>query len=85
MGQFYLSSETDNNFTSVSNVFIKEYMPDMNGDSVKLYLYLLYKNANADNNLSISMLADVFEQTEKDIVRSLKHCSKRELIKLTFD
>ena len=58
----------NNNTTTVSNVFIDEFMPLANGEFTKIYLYLLRCISNGKTNISIDCLADFFNQTEADII-----------------
>ena len=70
--------------TPVSNVFIDKYMTDANGEYVKVYLYLL-RCINADlSNLSISDIADHFDDTEKDVKRALHYWEKMKLLHLEY-
>ena len=41
MNNLSLSTMNNNNTTTVSNVFIDEFMPLANGEFTKIYLYLL--------------------------------------------
>ena len=41
MANITLHSDSQTSATSVSNIFIDEYMSDANGEFVKIYLYLL--------------------------------------------
>ena len=69
-------------FTVLSNCFIDTYMADANDAQLKIYLYLL-RMVNAGQNTSISDLADLFNYTEKDIIRALKYWEKKKLLKLS--
>lgn len=71
--------------TSVSNVFIDEYMSDANGEFVKIYLYLLRLMNAQDSAFSISSMADKFEHTEKDITRALSYWERMNLLRLEYD
>lgn len=71
--------------TSVSNVFIDEYMSDANGEFVKVYLYLLRQLNTSDPAFSISAIADKFEHTEKDIKRALSYWERMHLLRLEYD
>ena len=84
MSNVSLTSEIDNNYTSVSNLFIEDYIPEANGDFVKIYLYLLHLYNKADSDISIGRLADVFNQTEGDIERALRYWDKMGLIKVRY-
>ena len=72
-------------FTSVSNVFIDEYMPKANGEFIKIYLLLLRLMNTGCDNLSISMIADKFNMLEKDVIRGLKFWSELNLLSLSMD
>lgn len=72
-------------FTSVSNVFIDEYMPKANGEFIKIYLLLLRLMNTGCDNLSISMIADKFNILEKDVIRGLKFWSELNLLSLSMD
>lgn len=71
--------------TSVNNSFIQRYMLDANGSYVKVYLYLSMCIQSGEKNLSISSLADMMENTEKDILRALRYWEKRGLMHLQRD
>lgn len=73
------------NSTIVENDFIDYYMTKSNGEYVKVYLLLLRHLNAPDSSLSISMLADTLECTEKDILRALNHWSKMGLLKIDYD
>lgn len=69
----------------MSNIFLDKYMPSANGEFIKIYLYLL-RSAGVDNSdLSICKIADIFNQTEKDVTRALKYWEQVGLISLCFD
>ncbi len=79
-----LRRRKESNATPVSNAFIDRYMTDANGEYVKVYLYLL-RCINADlDNLSISDIADHFDNTEKDVKRALQYWEKMKLLHLEF-
>lgn len=71
--------------TSVSDVFINEYMPQANGEFVKVYLYLLHTTQSRQAAVSLSSIADTFVCTEKDVLRALKYWEKQKLLTLTFN
>ncbi len=68
--------------TSISNKFIDQYMPEANGEFVKVYLYLLRCLGNNALKCSISAIADCFNHTEKDVLRALKYWERMHLIRL---
>lgn len=84
MNNLTLSTKIDSGYTSVSNTFISQYVPSSNGEFVKVYLYLLHLISINKNNISISFLADTFNQTEADIMRALRYWDKSGVLSLTF-
>ena len=84
MGRVTISSTCGEDSTYVSNIFIDEYMQDANDAQIKIYLYLL-RMMSANLSTSVSALADKFNHTEKDVIRSLKYWEKKGLISLEYD
>ena len=70
--------------TAVNNLFIDQYMPDANGEFVKIYLYLL-RNLQDTGELTISSIADIFDHTENDVRRALVYWEKQGLLILSRD
>ena len=85
MSKINLYCDKQASATSVSNVFIDEYMSDANGEFVKIYLYLLRQLNSSDSEFSISEIADKFEHTEKDIKRALCYWERMHLLHLDYD
>ncbi len=85
MSSLILSTESSEGYTFVSNIFISEYVPGANGEFVKVYLYLLHLMSLRSNNISISLLADTFNQTEADIMRALRYWDSLDVISLSFN
>ena len=85
MVKITLHSDSPSSATSVSNIFIDEYMSDANGEFVKIYLYLLRLMNVPDASFSISSIADKFEHTEKDIKRALSYWERMPLLRLEYD
>lgn len=76
-------------FTSVSNVFIDEYMPKANGEFIKIYLHLL-RVVNGGNDalldeLSTEKIADKFNILESDVMRALNYWCEQGLLSLSFN
>ena len=80
---FTVYSDSRSDSTVVSNLFIDEYMKSANDAQIKVYLYLL-RMTGAHRTTSISDMADLFNHTEKDVVRSLRYWEQRGLLDLTF-
>ena len=85
MSKINLFSDKQLSATSVSNIFIDEYMAKANGEFVKIYLYLLRQLNSSDARFSISEIADKFEHTEKDIKRALSYWERMQLLRLEYD
>ena len=71
-------------FTSVSNIFIDEYMPGANGEFIKIYLHLLRLVNTGCEDLSISKIADKFNMLETDVIRALNYWSDQHLLSLSL-
>jgi len=85
MSNFQLQQEGQVSSTSVPNNFIENFMPTAAGEFVKIYIYLLKCVSENCSELSISRLADVFNNTEKDTKRALRYWEKKGLLKLSFN
>lgn len=85
MGNIHISFGSQRNYTTISNQFIDSYMPGANGSFVKVYLYLLRSLSDTGRDISISGMADCFENTEKDILRALKYWEKMKLLVISRD
>ena len=85
MANITLHSDSQTSATSVSNIFIDEYMSDANGEFVKIYLYLLRLMNAPQASFSISSIADKFEHTEKDVKRALAYWERMHLLQLEYD
>lgn len=70
--------------TSLSNIFIDEYLADANDAQIKVYLYLL-RMMCAGTATSVADLADKFNYTEKDVERALSYWEELGLIGLELD
>ncbi|MBQ2641653.1 MAG: DnaD domain protein [Lachnospiraceae bacterium] len=81
---FTIYSDSGSDSTMVSNLFIDEYMKSANDAQIKVYLYLL-RVMGARRTTSVSDMADQFNHTEKDVIRSLRYWEKKGLLNLTFD
>lgn len=78
----YKNNQLDS--TIVPNLFIDNYMRNANDAQLKVYLYLL-RQMNAHQATSVSDIADMFNHTEKDVIRALKYWEQNQLIDLDFD
>lgn len=84
MARLTIYKDNNTDATTVPNLFIDEYMSDANDAQLKVYLYLL-RMFGACQATSVSDIADKFNHTEKDVIRSLKYWEKRQLLNLEYD
>ena len=69
----------------VPDDFVDFYMPQANGEFVKIYLYLLRLAHKPDVRPTLSVLADVLSCTEKDVLRALRYWEKAGLVSLSYE
>lgn len=84
MNTLKITTEHNETYTTVSNLFIDEYMAKAPGDYVKIYLYLL-RVMQSGRQVTTSDIADHFDITEKDLCRALKYWIKEEVLRLVYD
>lgn len=84
MNSLTVSQGAHAGMTMLSNRFIDEYMKDANDAQMKIYLYLL-RCAGAGQATGVSVIADHFNYTEKDIIRALQYWDKKHVISLLYD
>ncbi|SEV82072.1 DnaD domain-containing protein [[Clostridium] fimetarium] len=78
-------NNNNSNSIIVSNLFLDNFMPNANGEFVKIYLYLIRCISDPSMQISISLLADKFNHTENDVIRALRYWEKSGLISLLYD
>lgn len=84
MSHLTIYQDNYTNATVISNRFIDEYMRAANDAQLKIYLYLI-RMMSAGLSTSVSEIADVFNYTEKDVLRALKYWEKNQLLTLDYD
>ena len=77
-----ISSDIATSFTTVSDIFIDQYMPKANGEFVKVYLYLLRATGSGAGIATIAEIADHFSNTEADIVRALNYWASEDILQV---
>lgn len=80
--QLSLHNGSPSGVTIISNIFIDYYMPRANGEFVKIYLYLLRSLQGGKNALDLAAVADVFDCTEADVLRTLRYWENQKLVVL---
>ena len=53
--------------TEIENIFLFEYMPDLSGDTVKVYLYGLYLGSSSPKNYCLKDMATALKCTEDQV------------------
>ncbi len=71
--------------TVISNHFLDRFLPNANGDFVKIYLYLLRAAAKRTDAHSLCSIADRMNCTENDVRRALKYWEKEGILQLAFN
>lgn len=84
MAEITLQNQKDCRFVTVSSIFINDYMPQANGEFVKVYLCILQAFQQQDSVLSTDVLADRLSCTEGDILRAVHYWQSQGLIALTL-
>ena len=64
--------------TLIPNSILDRFLPEANELQLKVYLYIL-RNISAGIPVQISVMADYFNETEKDITRAISFWEKREV------
>ena len=85
MVQIQLHNDCPTTDTLISNRFIDGFMPQANGEFVKVYLYLLRCVQSHAYNFTISEIADKFNNTEMDVIRALRYWQKTGIVNLDED
>lgn len=84
MNRINIYRNTPKEQTVISNYFIDEFMQDANDAQLKIYLFLI-RMMSANLPTSVADIADKFNYTEKDVLRSLMYWESRQLLSLEFD
>ena len=84
MGELTLISDFTLDITSVSNVYIDEYMSANNESQIKIYLFLL-RNLSKGTPVSVIMIADTFNYSVTDVERALIYMEKQGLMSLKME
>lgn len=80
MTKLTLTNHVQGNMTLLENEFIDKYMPEANGEYVKVYLLLLRHLNDPSVSLNISKIADILDYTEKDVIRALNYWKRLGLL-----
>ena len=85
MNTFKITSRYPQDVTILPNAFLDGYMPEANGEFVKIYLYLLRVSQDPAKSVSLSQIADRMSCTENDVVRAVRYWEKTGLLIVATD
>ena len=69
--------------TIISNDFLDRFLPEANGEFIKIYLYLLRVAGSGSDSLSVCSIADRMNCTEKDVERALRYWEREGVLSIT--
>lgn len=75
------SNYFDIDATIVANEFIDKYMPESNGDYVKVYLFLL---RNRERGTDVPMIAEKLRLTEGDVRRAIAYWEEKGIVSVSI-
>lgn len=84
MSELTLLSDFSLDTTSLSNIYIDEYMAANNESQIKIYLYLL-RNLSKGATVSVISIADTFNYSVTDVERALFYMEKQGLMGLKVE
>lgn len=84
MSELTLLSDFSLDTTSLSNIYIDEYMSANNESQIKIYLYLL-RNLSKGASVSVITIADTFNYSVTDVERALLYMEKQGLMGLKIE
>ncbi|MBO7402446.1 MAG: DnaD domain protein [Lachnospiraceae bacterium] len=84
MSNISLSMSKGAKSTVISNHFIDVLMPGANGTYVKVYIYLLRLMSDS-SGISLQLIADRLDETEKDIRRALSYWEEKGLLIVKYN
>lgn len=84
MSDITIENSSPGEVTILSNRFIDKYMPQANGEFVKVYIYLLRVLSCTPATFSLEHMADCLLCTERDITRALKYWQKENLLSMNY-
>lgn len=71
--------------TVISNDFLDRFLPEANGDFLKIYLHLLRTAGRRSDSFSLCSIADRMNCTENDVIRALRYWEKEHQLQLTLE
>ncbi len=71
--------------TVIANDFLDRFLPEANGDFLKIYLYMLRVAGEGRDSFSLSSIADRLNCTEKDVERAIRYWEKEKVLRISKD
>ena len=71
--------------TVIANDFLDRFLPEANGDFLRIYLYLLRIAGSGNDVLSLCSIADRMNCTENDVTRALRYWEREGVLSLNRD
>lgn len=84
MDQIRLTIKQEETFSSISNLFIDHYMPNADGEFVKLYLYLV-RTLQSGNVILLADVASTLNCSMKDVCRGIRYWADMGVLNLEYD
>ncbi len=81
MGFCTFSKDANGTYTVVDNQFFIKYLPELDGFTVKIYLYGLYLCANG-GDFDLAALAEVFKKTEEEVKDAFALLEEYDLVEI---
>ena len=85
MKKLNLRTKTQRQYLEIPVDFIDEYMPQAPEGALKVYLYLVRCAMDPTILLSLSDMADLFDITQKTVVRALTYWEECGLLSLEYE
>lgn len=82
MNTIKLRSCFSQDVTVIANDFLDRFLPEANGDFLRIYLYLVRIAGSGSDSLSLCSVADRMNCTENDVGRALRYWEKEGVITL---
>lgn len=82
MNEFLICERAEADFTIISNDFIDNYMLEANGDSVKIYIYLLRCISDSKRKISLNEMAADMDLTVNAVKKTISYWEARGLLKV---
>lgn len=84
MGNLNIYKEQLNEYTTIPNYFIDNYMEDANEAQLQVYFYLL-RMVSANLPVRVEDIVSKFKHSEKEVLRALKYWELQKLLSLEYD